>query len=193
MKILIDDEAGRLTLCPSNMDETEQLRFIPKPSLTSRVILYYQGREDGSDGRVDRLNFSVKGRSFPLLPTGPEDRDNLCALRDTVFFGSGRLVLRQITEDQETGLAAHFTASQCKICGRDITKRGQVEFRTCGTCSKLCTHSWTQGYIHGGDAGSLAIGQFCTKCGVGNKDVPLVKIFESAEYLVWTHQKVAPD
>lgn len=194
MHIGINHEEGRVTLEASNEEEAGQLRSIYEKLSPSLPLLGYGGKHDAEDGRIAYLIFKFPdGQPFTLTPTDEEDKDNIGRLRDSIYWGGGGLLLREKVGEEGQNFAVRFTITQCIQCGRDITKRSEAEWEICASCKAVCVHDWKQGYVHGGRAGDLSIGQYCTKCGVGNQEVPLVETFEPGWHVLGDPEAALPN
>jgi len=52
---------------------------------------------------------------------------------------------------------------------------GECEWKTCNACKDKCEHVYEPGLVHGGNAGMMAPGEFCGKCGRGKPEDPGVR------------------
>lgn len=179
MRIVKNVEEGRITLIPSDDAERDVLGSLATELSATDQTVRYDSRSVDDQERTISLNFNrPNGDRFTLVPTDEDDRQALGGLRDALFMGSGQLIFRGSSNTDP--LSVYFTLRMCLVCGRDIIKMGEVEWRTCTECKAKCEHDYIKGYVHGGEAGDLAQGHYCSKCGLGkpNEEVkPLVGIF----------------
>lgn len=192
MHITRDDASGTWKFTPVTADEVVFVELIQVYNQPGVPIHYMGRRDDASFPNHVNCKFNVGGEGEWVTTPTPEggswtefcwnggvtfwlegstesDRDELDSLRDTMYFGSSGLMLVEAEVSGET-LSLFFTASKCQHCEARLIKMGECEWKTCAECRSKCQHDWKEGAIHGGDAGELAHGEFCAKCGIVNPD-----------------------
>lgn len=103
--------------------------------------------------------------SFKLTikPTNPVDLEELGAMRDVCFFGSGGLIFLEAKKSVwKTSLVT--TGRLCKICRKPMISMRACEWGICDEDAQICNHQYERGAIHGGGL-DIGIGEFCTVCG----------------------------
>ncbi len=201
MKIIHDEKEGVFVFIARDVEETEVLRKLIKACQRGNK-LDYGGRKTNPDNSmsldfyfgakekevVRRLSecciiidtVHVGGIHLRLKGIENQDQNNVRALRDSCYFGSGELTFLRGTEI-DGSKAIIVVAGYCKVCGGKITDSGSCEYRVCKKCADKCNHQYVHGYIHGGEI-SLGRGVYCELCGrvKDNENVfPILKQGES--------------
>lgn len=169
MKASRNCEKGTLTLQPSTEAETSALREI-QASVPPGQLLKYAGRKgaDPNDPTSERmqLSFTLDGGRFDLIATADEDEDPIRYTRDAIFFGGGGLIFLG-HQEVDGAPALEFSVAHCKLCSKPLITMSECEWKTCDECRNDCAHEYETGFVHGGDVGDAAVGEFCSKCGRG--------------------------
>lgn len=187
MYILRNDEAQTWELQPTTSCEVEVLTSILCVLKHGQKMKYCGVRSDDQSDPLS-LHFNAGGKPVKItklnehgggiiytkwtggvtwwLTATDDDRDELWAMRDTCYVGSGGLIFLE-THKHELGYSLIFTAKYCKICGAPMIRMSRCEWSTCTTCTEKCEHEWERGHMHGAGI-DIGVGSFCGKCGIAN-------------------------
>ncbi len=172
MKTKYDSEKGLFSISSSDEEEKKLLNKIRR-KLKPKNILKYNGRSgancnDPLDKRMV-IHFIFENQEVSIKATADSDEDPIRWIRDALFFGSGSLKLIKC-EKKDGVLWVSFCVAFCKHCDKPMIDMGRVEHGTCDDCAKKCEHTYIEGFVHGGRAGQIGVGQFCSKCGMGKPE-----------------------
>ncbi len=191
MKIIRDAKASTLTLVPNGESEHKVIASIIK-SLKPGGMLSYGGRKDvGSEGFCElyfyvgakqkmhtethgNLTVSqqvhVGGVKLTLRGSTKADKYEVRRIRDLCYVGRGGGLVFLGSTLVEKQKAIVVIGSHCERCKANMITRGECERGVCDACAKKCKHTFTTGLVHGGKAGAMGLGEYCTRCGRGNPD-----------------------
>lgn len=194
MKIIRDAKASTLTLVPNGGGERRVIASIIK-SLKPGGMLSYGGRKDvGSEGFCElclhvgakqkmhtethgNLTVSqqvhVGGVKLTLRGSTKADKYEVRRIRDLCYVGRGGGLVFLGSTLVKNQKAIMVIGSHCKQCKTNMITSGECEWGVCDACAKKCKHTFTSGMVHGGKAGAVGRGEFCTKCGRGNPDAKM--------------------
>jgi hypothetical protein len=185
MKVIRDNKRKVFILVP--VENEEQKTFAKLVSAMNKGDVFeYGGRED--DGRHCKifLHFGAKtknrvkrdgcvtvrdsvltgGVRVVVQGTNDDDKSEVGGLRDVCYFGGcSPIFMGPVKVQEEAGIA--ITLKLCKHCQAPMIGLVECEWSVCDACAKKCQHEYEKGIVHGGPAGTGAIGQFCGKCGRG--------------------------
>ncbi|MFA6294849.1 MAG: hypothetical protein WC666_00305 [Candidatus Paceibacterota bacterium] len=183
MKVIRNDKVATLTLVPVEKDEHELFTHLI-PILKKGDKFIYGNRED--DGNYCKINLyfgsTVKPRTqvknnvtiedtvmvggvrLTLKGTTNGDKSVICGLRDSCYFGGCSPIFLN-TSDVDGVKSIVITLGFCKHCQAQMISCLECEWLTCNACATKCRHKYERGMIHGGVAGTGAMGKFCKKCG----------------------------
>lgn len=160
MKLTTED--GICTLTPTTDEERAGLRALMRLKIGDK--LEYLGR--GPDAGEGFFTVRVKAGKGVLLISGDEEDDRFAVnnLRNVCYFSSGLFYMGR------TGDSVKLTGGQCKICGAQVVKDTDVEWKVCHGCYEKCDHVLGEPDIVHGRRG-LDIKRYCQKCGRVPQDI----------------------
>jgi len=182
MRVIRDAELATWTFVPVSSAEEQVLSSIAA-TVKPGDKMGYNGRSDDSEGycavrlhagghqedikegNVTRMGVWMGGIDFVLEGSDVADKQEVGCIRDTCFFGTGGLIYLGSIE-VEGKKAIVVTGSYCKLCGAAMIGL-LCEWKVCDACSAKCSHQWERGMVHGGSAGDIGVGEYCTICGRG--------------------------
>lgn len=187
MLLTTNPENSTITLTPVEDWENEVLKQIA--STTKPNDIFHYGGCNTKEKFTVKLHFGserkwvtkvincvqfetlghIGGTLLELKGSNTESDQKVKSLRDSCYFSRGKPVFIQSNET-EGKTTITITLNQCKLCnGPTLSLRG-CEWSVCDSCASVCQHNFKRGPVHGGRAGEIAIGEFCSKCGFGNPD-----------------------
>lgn len=208
MKLIRDEKAATFTLVPVEQSELDLFAQL-LPQLKKGDTFTYGGREQ--DGEYCKVHFhfgstpkekvttsgsvtfheTVEEGGIHLVIAGSTDDDKgeVGYLRDSCYFGASSPIFLD-TVEVDGVKAMVITLKLCKHCQAPMISLCSVEWSTCPACAEKCEHEYEQGLVHGGDAGSGAVGEFCTKCGRSRPRSKGERVKTDAENKVEVEQKL---
>ena len=182
MKIVTDAENGTWTFVPKRMREEivihaiaeilkpgDKIAYGGRSGIGDKLKLYlYSGskeiRKTTKKGNVSFTESAfIQGRKLILRGSNRNDRDEVCAIRDVIYFGSGGLIYLGQTEIDGV-LSIIVTGTKCKHCENNTISLGECHWKTCKSCCAKCEHHYIRSTVIGTGFG-IAMGEFCDICG----------------------------
>lgn len=185
MKIILDEGEKTFKFVPVEPGEAEIVSVLMEAAKPGDQ-LRYSGREAYSlkfsvggtweEEATTQGNLTIRrqvhkgGMQFDLQVSTPEDESHVRRIRDCCYFGSGGLIFLG-TDDVDGKKALVVTVGLCKRCHAWMITLTECEWEVCDACAALCSHEYKEGYVHGGRAACLGLGEFCGECGRSNPAV----------------------
>lgn len=208
MRLIRDEKAATFTLVPVEQSELDLFARL-LPQLKKGDTFTYCGRE--KDGKFCKVHFrfgstprekvttsgsitfreTIEEGGIHLVIAGSteDDKGEVYSLRNACYFGSCKPIFID-TVSVDGVKAMVITLKFCKHCQAPMISTGSVEWSTCPACAEKCEHTYEEGLVHGGDAGTGAVGEFCTKCGRGKPRPQGERVKTDAENKVEIEQKL---
>lgn len=186
MRITRDKVGGFWTIAALDSGEDAILRPLVAALQKPGTSFLYGGRKDQPDGFVQVVvnagGTAVRktetegngtctfdaidgGLTVTLAGTSEDDKHDLFALRDCMFWGSMPLMFMDGSLEGPL-VSFRIPGKKCKLCGTLMVCRGRCEWNTCEACVTKCQHEYEHGIISGGGT-DIGMGEFCKHCGVG--------------------------
>jgi len=108
----------------------------------------------------------VGGIRVTIQGTSNDDKAEVGGIRDAVYFGGCQPVFMGAAKIEGKD-AFVISLGLCQQCRSPMIGLRECEWAICNVCAGKCQHEYKNGMVHGGAAGSGAMGEYCSKCGRG--------------------------